>query len=87
MPILAKSLESTTKKTDITTKLTLEVFVIVASIAIVTVICYATYDLASSFADSNSDQDLQCRGEVLEKDRIGEIRGAQQVVLAFAKFK
>jgi hypothetical protein len=34
MPILSQSLESTTKKTDITTKLTLEVFVIVASIGL-----------------------------------------------------
>jgi uncharacterized membrane protein YjgN (DUF898 family) len=87
MPILSQSLESTTKKTDITTKLTLEVFVIVASIAIVTVTCYATYGLASPFADSNSDQYLQCRSEVLEKARIGEVRGAEQVVLAFAKCK
>jgi heme/copper-type cytochrome/quinol oxidase subunit 2 len=85
-PIFAKALESTTEKTDITTKLTLEIFVIVASIAILTVICYATYD-ANSLANSHSDKYPQCRDEVLEKARIGEVRGAEQVVSAFAKCK
>jgi hypothetical protein len=42
----------------------------VASIAIVAVVSYAAYGLANPFANSNSDQYLQCRDEVLVKARI-----------------
>jgi hypothetical protein len=87
IPILAKALESSPKKMHTTTTATLEVFVIVASIAIVAVICYAAYGLANPFANSNSDNYLQCRSEVLDEARAGEIRGAEQVMSAFAQCK
>jgi hypothetical protein len=74
----------TTKKTDTSSKLILEIFVIVASIAIVTVICYGVY-VTNQLANPNSDQYLQCRDDVLEKARMGEIRGEEQVVSAFGK--
>jgi hypothetical protein len=87
IPILAKALEISPKKRHTTKKLTLEVFVIVASIAMVAVVSYAAYGLANPFANSNSDQYLQCRDEVLVKARIGEVRGAEQVMSAFTQCK
>jgi hypothetical protein len=80
-------LESSPKKMHTTTIPTLEVFVIVASIAIVAVICYAAYGLANPFANSNSDHYLQCRGEVLDDARAGEVLDAEQVMSAFAQCK
>jgi hypothetical protein len=87
IPILAKALESTPKKMHPTTIPTLEVFIIVASIAIVAVVCYAAYGFANSFANTNSDLYLQCTGEVLDEARAGELRGAEQVMSAFAQCK
>ena len=88
IPILAKTLESSPKRIHNTTITpTLEVFVIVASIAVVAVICYAAYGLANPFANSNSDHYLQCRDEVLQEARVGGVRGAEQVTSAFAQCK
>jgi hypothetical protein len=87
IPILAKALEISPKKVHTTTIPTLEVFVIVATITIVAVICYAAYGFANPFANSNSDYYLQCRSDVLEEARSGVVRGADQVMSAFAQCK
>lgn len=93
MPTLTNALESHTKKVNASTinttstKLTLEIVVIVASIATVILSCFAAYGFANPFANSNSDEYPQCRGEVLEKARIGEVRGAAQVISAIDKCK
>ena len=93
MPTLTNALESHTKKVNATTtstvstKLTLEIIAIVISISIVILSCFAAYGFANPFANSNSDEYPQCRGEVLEKARIGEVRGAEQVISAIAKCK
>jgi hypothetical protein len=57
------------------------------SIAIVAVICYAVYGFANPFANFNSDHYLQCRGEIFEEARAGEVRGAEQVMSTFAQCK
>jgi hypothetical protein len=92
MPTLTNALESHAKKVNATattsttsTKLTLEIVVIVVSISIVILSCFAAYGFVNPFANSNSDQYPQCRGEVLEKARIGEVHGAEQVISALAK--
>jgi hypothetical protein len=93
MPTLTNALESQEKKVNATTtsttstKLTLEIVVIVVSISIVILSCFAAYGFVNPFANSNSDQYPQCRGEVLEKARIGEVHGAEQVISALAKCK
>lgn len=93
MPTLTNALESHTKKVNATTtstvstKLTLEIVVIVVSIASVILSCFAAYGFDNPFANSNSDEYPQCRGEVLQKARIGEVRGAEQVISALAKCK
>ena len=75
MPTLTNALEShtknvnTTSTSNISTKLTLEIVVMVASIAIVILSCFAAYGFVNPFANSNSDEYPQCRGEVLEKAR------------------
>jgi hypothetical protein len=91
MPTLTNASENHTKKVNITstirTKLTLEIVAMVASVAIIILSCFAAYGFANPFANSNSDEYPQCRGEVLEKARIGEVRGAEQVISAIAKCK
>jgi hypothetical protein len=87
IPILSKALKSSPKKMHTTTTLTLEVFVIMASIAIVAVVCYGAYGFANPFANTNSDLYVQCTGEVLHEARAGGIRGAEQVMSAFAQCK
>lgn len=93
MPTLTNASENHTKKVNITststisTKLTLEIVAMVASVAIVILSCFAAYGFANPFANSNSDEYPQCRGEVLEKARIGEVRGAEEVISAIAKCK
>jgi hypothetical protein len=93
IPTLTNALESHTKRVNATTastsstKLTLEFVVIVVSISAVILSCFAAYGFVNPFANSNSDQYLQCRGEILEKARIGEVRGAEQVISAMTKCK
>ena len=92
MPTLTNGLESHSKKvnnatTSTSTKLTLEIVVIVISISIVILSCFAASGFVNPFANSNSDEYPQCRGEVLEKARIGEVRGAEQVISAIGKCK
>jgi hypothetical protein len=92
MPKLTNALESHTKKVNtttstISTKLTLEIVVIMASIAIVILSCFAANGFATPFANSNSDQYPQCKDEVLEKARMGEVRGAAQVISAMDECK
>ena len=74
MPTLTNGLESHSKKvnnatTSTSTKLTLEIVVIVISISIVILSCFAASGFVNPFANSNSDEYPQCRGEVLEKAR------------------
>jgi hypothetical protein len=89
MPALTNALESHAKKVNttstISTKLTLEIVVIVISISIVILSCFAASGFANPFSSSNSDEYPQCKGEVLEKARLGEVRGAEQVISAMAK--
>jgi hypothetical protein len=93
IPTLTNGLESHSKKVNntttstISTKLTLEIVVIVISISIVILSCFAASGFVNPFANSNSDEYPQCRGEVLEKARIGEVRGAEQVISAIGKCK
>ena len=93
IPTLTNASESHTKKVNttststISTKLTLEIVVMVASISIVILSCFAAYGFVNPFANSNSDEYPQCRSEVLEKARIGEVRGAEQVISAIDKCK
>jgi hypothetical protein len=94
MPTLTNALESHTKKVNTTTttstissKLTLEIVVIMASIAIVILSCFAANAFATPSANSISDQHSQCRNEDLEKARIGEVRGAEQVIAGMHKCK
>jgi hypothetical protein len=89
MPTLTNTSERHTKKVNttstISTKLTLEIVVIVISISIVILSCFAASGFANPFSNSNSDEYPQCKGEVLEKARLGEVRGAEQVISAMAK--
>jgi hypothetical protein len=88
MPTLTNTLESHTKKMDTTTtKLTLEIFCDCGIIAVVTIFCLAANNFANLFANYNSDHYPQCRGEVFEKARTGEVRSAEKVISDIAKCK
>jgi hypothetical protein len=90
MPTLTNALESHTKKVNtstISTKLTLEIVAIMASIAIIILSCFVANGFATPFANSISDQHTQCGDKDLEKARIGEARGAEQVISGMHKCK
>jgi hypothetical protein len=90
MPTLTNALKSHTKKVNtstISTKLTLEIVVIMASIAIVILSCFVANGFATPFDNSISDHYPQCRDKDLEKSRLGEVQGAEQVIAGMHECK